>query len=202
MMNRVSLEMIVGNTTCGSLRWNGRATDRGKVRLRQDFFRNSAREAARCLVWLVLLSVASYVVASHFVVESVKVVGSSMYPTLCDSQHALLDRFSYIWRAPRRGEVVVVVDPLDGRLSIKRIVALPGEEVGFSNGHMLVNNSFLQEDYLPKGTVTFPTRKDRPTSVRCGKDEYFVLGDNRATSIDSRDYGPVRRANIIGLVKL
>src|SRR5215472_9752040 len=84
----------------------------------------------RCLsqgLLIVILSVCSYLVISHFVVQSVRVVGLSMSPTLADSQMCLLNRWVLHFRAPRASELVVIRDPTDSVLSVKRIVGVPGD---------------------------------------------------------------------------
>ena len=80
----------------------------------------------QCLV-VAVLAAASYFVISHFLLQSVKVVGRSMVPTLCDSQHYLLNRWVYYVRAPQRSDVVVLRDPSDNGFSVKRIIATPGD---------------------------------------------------------------------------
>jgi signal peptidase I len=144
------------------------------------------------------LAAASYFVISHFLLQSVKVVGRSMVPTLHDSQHYLLNRWVYHFRAPKPTDVVVVRDPSDNGFSVKRIIAMPGDSVYLKEGKVYVNGCKLHEAYLSPGTLTFIDAKAQDELVLCGKDQYFLLGDNRGNSIDSRVYGPVPRANILG----
>lgn len=153
-----------------------------------------------------LLSLASYVVARHCVVESVKVVGTSMQPTLVDSGRYLVNKLVYLFRAPRVGDIVVIRDPIDGLLSVKRVIATPGDSIGFINEHVILNGVKLKEPYLqrhPKTASKAALNIKTPTEVRfhlCRPNEFFVLGDNRACSVDSRDYGPIRREDILGMV--
>ena len=146
------------------------------------------------------LGLLSYFAVSHFVLESVQVVGVSMVPTLHDSQQYLLNRWVYHFRAPRRTDVVVLKDPEDKGFAVKRIIAAEGDRVELKAGKVYVNGVRLNEPYLLPNTPTFPYFTKNEQSVMLGKDQYFVLGDNRSNSADSRTYGPVSRRSILGLV--
>ena len=146
------------------------------------------------------LAVGSYFLISHFVLQSVEVSGASMVPTLHDSDRYLLNRLVYDFRAPHRGEIVVVKDPTDGAYCVKRVVGLPGESLYFNEGRLFVNGEELNEPYLRPGTRTFTPERVQRELVVCGKDRYYLLGDNRNNSFDSRFYGPVSKANILGVV--
>jgi len=144
------------------------------------------------------MAVASYFVISHFFLQSVKIVGRSMVPTLCDSQHYLLNRWIYYVRSPRQSDIVVLRDPSDNGYSVKRVIAAPGDSVYLKDGSVYVNGRKLKESYLAPGTPTFTDSKYHDQLISCGKGQFFVLGDNRLNSIDSRSYGPVPRTNILG----
>jgi signal peptidase I len=123
-----------------------------------------------------------------------RVIGSSMLPTLTDSQLVL----GSSWNKLRRGNVVVLRHPiLVKSLVIKRIVGLPMEEVRLENGNVYINGSILEEPYL-NGSLGYRTEYDREWWL--GPDEYFVMGDNRDDSQDSRRFGQVDRHNILGWV--
>jgi len=144
------------------------------------------------------MAVVSYFVISHFVLQSVNVVGRSMMPTLYDSQHYLLNRWIYHVHAPQRSDVVVLRDPSDNGFSVKRVVAAPGDSIYLKDGNVYLNGCKLDEPYLAPHTPTFTDSKFKDQLVLCGKDQYFLMGDNRLNSIDSRTYGPVPRRNILG----
>lgn len=146
------------------------------------------------------LAIASYFLFSHYLLQSVEVSGSSMVPTFHNSDRCLLNRVICDFRAPHRGEIVVVRDPTDGAYCVKRVVGLPGESLYFKDGRLFVNGEELDEPYLPAGTRTFTPEKIQNELVLCGKDRYFILGDNRNNSFDSRFYGPIARQNILGIV--
>ena len=146
------------------------------------------------------LGVLSYLIVSHFFFQSVKVVGRSMVPTLRDSQQYLLNRWAYYVRDPQRADVVVIRDPTDNGYSVKRIIGVAGDSIYLKNGVVYVNGQKLKEPYLPANVPTYAFGKSQEQLIVCGKDQYFVLGDNRMNSADSRTYGPVSRRSILGLI--
>jgi signal peptidase I len=162
---------------------------------------NLIRQAGM-LVVIALLSIGSYYAISRYVLQSVEVVGISMLPTLQERNHYLLNRWTFRNREPQRNDVVVIRDPADHGFSVKRVVAVAGESIYFKNGKVYVNGRELEEPYLLPGTHTFTYAKAREEFITCGKGQYFVLGDNRPISVDSRSYGPVSRQDILGLVML
>ena len=146
------------------------------------------------------LAALSYFFISRFILQSVKVVGTSMTPTLQDSQHYLLNRWIYHVRSPHRAEIVVLRDPLDNGYSVKRVVAGAGDSIYIRGGHVFVNGHQLQEPYLSANTPTYTYTHYRDELIVCGRNQYFVLGDNRKNSVDSRSYGPIPLKNILGML--
>jgi len=146
------------------------------------------------------LALASYYLISHYFVQSVQVVGSSMAPTLHNSDFCLLNRWIYHFRTPRRADVVVIKDPSVGCYSVKRIVGIEGDSIYLKDGFVYRNGEKLTEPYLPPKTPTYAQGDFKNQLIVCGKGQYFLLGDNRMNSADSRIYGPVARGNILGLL--
>ncbi|MBI3406251.1 MAG: signal peptidase I [Acidobacteria bacterium] len=130
-----------------------------------------------------------------FLYQPVKVEGTSMVPCLTDQERIFINKFVYRFEAIERGDVVVFWYPLDRTKSfIKRVIALPGETVEIKQGHVFVNGQLLAESYV------FPQFADTGTysSVRVPEGQYFVMGDHRASSNDSRVFGTVPAQFIYG----
>ena len=121
-----------------------------------------------------------------------------MEPNFSDGNYLLIDEITYKFREPQRGEVVVFRSPQDkSTFFIKRIVALPGEQVNIKNNQIYINGELLEEDYLASNVRTAGL-----VEALLKKSEYLVLGDNRYNSFDSRNWGSLSRDRIIGLARL
>lgn len=138
--------------------------------------------------------------AHNHLVQTVQIQGASMSPTLPDAQLYLLNRVAYLFREPQPSEIVVLRDPETNGFAIKRIIAKPGDAVYVQGGHLYVNGQELTEPYLDSYVKTFPGGRYRAQMFVCGVDQYFVLGDNRNNSADSRIYGTISRQSILGVV--
>jgi signal peptidase I len=155
------------------------------------------------LVEIVVISLAIILPIRYFLIQPFYVKGASMEPTFDDHEYLIIDELSYRFRAPSRGEVVVFRYPLDPRqYFIKRVVGLPGETVRVSDDAVVIVNAEHPEGfaldesgYLSPDTIT---RGER--TVDLGPGEYFVLGDNRGASLDSRTFGSLPLKNIVGRV--
>ena len=124
--------------------------------------------------------------------------GDSMLPALASGESVLAVRPRLSWNRLRRGDIVVLRNPVSGgRPYIKRIVGLPNQQVRLEDGRVYLEGELLEEAYLNAATSG---RRDRNREWWTGPEEYFVLGDNRGDSQDSRAFGPVHRRLILGRV--
>jgi signal peptidase I len=149
--------------------------------------------------WLrdLLFSVVLAVIVILFLYQPVKVEGTSMMPTLDDQERIFINKFVYRFHFEKidRGDTVVFWFPGDPSKSyIKRVIGMPGDRVEVRDGNVIVNDHTLVEDYVPQ--EYHDQSEMRPTTI--GPDEYFVLGDHRSSSNDSRTWGMVPRRYIYG----
>jgi signal peptidase I len=151
------------------------------------------------LAALVVFSATSYLAVSHYVITAVVIQGRSMSPTLHDGDHCFMDRWTLKHRDPVRGDLVVIRDPGHDDYAVKRIVGMPGEVVMIKDGCVYVDGKRLLETYLD-GNVRTYAPKAKEQLILLGQAHYFVLGDNRPVSEDSRMYGPLKRTAIVGLL--
>ncbi len=141
----------------------------------------------------ILLTFLIYILVRTFLFENYRVVGHSMDPTLENDQYLMVNKLDYRLHAPQRGDIVVFRDPHDrGRKLIKRIVGLPGEILEIRSGQVFVNGRRLEEPYLAD-----PGLSSQPP-IPIPDDSYYVLGDNRSNSSDSRNWGVLPESEIVG----
>jgi signal peptidase I len=153
------------------------------------------------LAFALALCLASYAFFSRCLFCTVQVGGASMQPTLRSGDRFILNRWFFHYRAPQRGDVVVIKDPAHGEPAVKRIVGLPLEVVQMQRNIAYLNGQRLMEPYLPPAaTATQDAMIEQAVVVPANC--YFVLGDNRNNSEDSRCYGAVPRQNILGIIRL
>ncbi len=150
----------------------------------------------------VAIAVVAVILVRSFIAQPFLVNGSSMEPSFYDGDYLLVDELSYQFREPQRGEIVVFKNPVDhNSYYIKRVIGLPGEQVIIEGSEITVHTNNgetrrLDEKYImnPRSTVRH--------EVVLADEEYFVMGDNRSFSFDSRSWGPLDRDEIVGLVRL
>lgn len=143
----------------------------------------------------IVISFLASVFIITFLYQPVRVEGTSMQPELRDQDRLFIDKFFFRFEKINRGDVVVFHYPRDPEKSyIKRVIALPGDSVRITQGHVYINGFSIQEPYVPRRYQD--TRSMAEMTVP--PDEYFVMGDHRSISSDSRDFGPVDRDLIYG----
>ncbi|HXH66957.1 MAG TPA: signal peptidase I [Candidatus Limnocylindrales bacterium] len=148
-------------------------------------------------VWTrdLLIAIGLALVIIVFLYQPVKVEGTSMAPLLSDQERIFINKFVYRFEDIHRGDVVVFWYPLDRSKSfIKRVIGLPGETVDIRHGMLYVNSQLISEPYVP------PQYADVTDfgPIKVPKDSYFVMGDHRISSNDSRVFGPVASQFIYG----
>jgi len=160
------------------------------------------------LIKIVVISLVIIIPIRYFLIQPFYVKGASMEPNFYDHEYLIIDEISYRFKDPGRGDIVVFRYPVNPQeYFIKRIVALPSEKVQIKDGQVYVyddnytglDGTVLDEPYLGGGVKTYSLSDE---IISLGEDEYFVLGDNRNSSKDSRSFGPVNGSFIIGKVFL
>ena len=152
----------------------------------------------RELIKLVLLSLLIVVPFRLYIAQPFIVDGASMDPTFKTGEYLIVDELSYHFNTPERGSVLVFKYPRDPRKSfIKRVIGLPGETVSITNGEVTIFNTGNPEGLVLNEPYIEFSKKEN-ASYTLNTREYFVLGDNRIGSADSRIWGPVPEDNIVG----
>ena len=159
-------------------------------------------------VWdLIKTGVVVFIIAfliRYFLIQPFIVDGGSMMPNYVNQEYLLAEKLSYAISSPSRGDVIIFKYPNNPSVNyIKRVIGLPGETVEISDNQVKIINAshssgvVLDESYIPKGTKTL-TGSDKKIVTTIPSDSYFVMGDNREHSSDSREWGNLPRANIVG----
>jgi len=150
----------------------------------------------------IALGGAFFVVVYLFVMQPHQVKGNSMYPTYHDKEYILTDKLSYKFRSPERGEVIILKSPKNPDIDfIKRIIALPGEQIMIKDQSVYLNGKVFKEDYINVETPVFPGGfMQNGLQVTVPENSLFVMGDNRPGSSDSREFGFIPFENVIGRV--
>jgi len=148
-------------------------------------------------VWLrdliISLAISAFIII--FLYQPVKVEGTSMMPSLDDQERIFVNKFVYRWEPIQRGDIVVFRYPRDPSKSyIKRVIGIPGDQIRIDSGQLYVNEQPIIEDYVPPAYTDERSYSEIVVPPR----SYFVLGDHRSMSNDSRDFGPVKEGYIFG----
>ena len=148
-------------------------------------------------VWLrdlvISLAISAFIII--FLYQPVKVEGTSMMPSLDDQERIFVNKFVYRIEPIQRGDIVVFRYPKDPSKSyIKRVIGVAGDHIQILDGQVYVNGTAIEEDYVPRGYTDDRSYAEKTVPAN----SYFVLGDHRSMSNDSRDFGPVKDSYIYG----
>lgn len=164
--------------------------------------KNIMKEILSTSIYLLVVLCAAYLIITY-VGQRTQVSGSSMETTLSDGDNLLVDKITYRFSEPKRFDIIVFPFQYDtDTYYIKRIIGMPGETVQIDyDGNIYINGSLLEESY-GREVIQNPGRAAEPITL--GEDEYFVMGDNRNNSSDSRDpsVGNIHRKDIIGRARV
>lgn len=160
--------------------------------------KGAVREIVSLLISIVIIFGVSFLV-THFIGQRTKVIGHSMETTLSDGDQLIVDKISYRFQDPERFDIIIFPFKYEeNTFYIKRIIGMPGETVQIDeDGNIYINGEILEENY---GLETIVDPGIAATPITLAEDEYFVMGDNRNNSTDSRYdvVGPIHREDIIG----
>jgi signal peptidase I len=159
--------------------------------------KNTAKEILSMVVYIAFVLLLTFLVV-RYVGQRTQVSGDSMRDTLYNEDQLIVDKISYRFRDPERFDIIVFpFQYKENTYYIKRIIGLPGETVQILDGDIYINGEVLEEDY---GKETMVVSGRAVNEIQLGEDEYFVLGDNRNRSEDSRfeEVGNIKRSDIIG----
>ncbi len=157
-----------------------------------------ARKTAPSLgVWVrdlvISLAISAFIII--FLYQPVKVEGTSMMPSLDDQERIFVNKFVYRWEPVERGDIVVFRYPRDPSTSyIKRVIGVAGDRIRIDAGQVFVNGEPLEENYVPPEYADERSYPETVVPAHC----FFMLGDHRSMSRDSRDFGPVKESLIYG----
>ncbi len=155
-----------------------------------------------------LLALAIIIPIRYFLIQPFYVKGASMEPNFHDNEYLIVNEIGYRFSSPQRGDIIVFRYPKDPtQYFIKRIIGLPGETVRVGlDGNVYIGKpgqaptEKIDEPYLAAGTETLPHDSSEDQIVTLDSNSYFVMGDNRLESLDSRSFGPLNRGFIVGQV--
>lgn len=148
----------------------------------------------------IVVVMAIMVMVYLFIMSPQEISGQSMYPTFENGEYILTNKIEYKLHEPQRGDVVVFRSPQNKDIDyIKRIIGVPGDTVSLQNGKYYLNGVILEEMYLPKDLYTFAGNfLQEGESITVPPNKFFVSGDNRPHSLDSREFGTIPKEDIIG----
>ncbi len=152
------------------------------------------------IIEIVVFAISIFLFLYLLILQPHKIKGSSMEPNFHDGEYLLTDKISYRFNEPKRGDVIVFKAPPDYKEEfIKRIIALPGETISIKDNKIYINGNLFEENYIPD---EIPTQNGsflkEGEEITLPENSYFVMGDNRPHSLDSRRFGYVTLDKITG----
>lgn len=167
----------------------------------KSFFENLRSHIIDLIQTLVVFG-AIFALIYLFITQPHKVSGNSMVPTFRSGDYILTDKVSYRFGNPKSGDIIVLKNPRDETQDfIKRIIATPPDTIKIEDGSVYLNGELIFENYLPAGTQTRAgSFLIEGSEIKLGPNQYFVLGDNRGHSSDSREWGSITKEEIVGKV--
>lgn len=146
---------------------------------------------------VIVLAVGIFLIVYLLILRPHRIKGQSMHPNFPDGEYLLTQKITYYRENPKRGDVIVFKPPISEDEFIKRVIAVPGETVSVKEGKVYVNGQLLKEDYINVYTSGGSFLADGDEYI-VPEGEYFVMGDNRPHSSDSRAWGPIKKKDITG----
>jgi len=152
------------------------------------------------IIKIVVITLAIIIPIRYFLFQPFYVRGASMEPNFHDNEYLIIDEITYRFSDPKRGDVVVVKDPQKpSEFFIKRIVGLPGEEISIQSGEIYISaGSDAKSAILNEGYLNMNVSTSGNITIQLTDEQYYILGDNRSVSLDSRTFGPIPRDLIVG----
>ncbi len=176
-----------------------------KPKTQKEEIANSAKSFIWETIKIVIISLIIIIPIRYYVIQPFYVKGASMEPNFHDHEYLIINEISYHFNEPQRGDIIVFRYPKNpSDFFIKRIIGLPGEKVVIANGKIKIFNAKNPGGFILDESKYLPNNVRTPNNIEIElrDNEYYVLGDNRLSSLDSRIFGPITRDAIIGKVWL
>ena len=157
------------------------------------------REIVTDTIKFALIALLIVIPVRWFIAQPFVVRGASMVPTFENNEYLIVDQLTYHFEDPKRGDVIIMRYPKDPKtFFIKRIIGLPNEKIETLNKKIIIHGANTEPFTIDQSFIDLSRMRDEHTTYTLGSDEYFVMGDNRNESSDSRSWGNLPRADIIG----
>lgn len=168
--------------------------------IQKDQVKNQFKDFIWETLKVIIISLVIIIPVRYFLIQPFYVKGASMEPNFYDQEYLIIDEISYRFSEPSRGDVVVFHYPYDRtQYFIKRIIGLPNETIRLSNNKInIINNQYPDGFTLDEGFYLPEIITQGSVDVVLGDNEYYIMGDNRSSSLDSRSFGPIQKTDIIG----